>query len=293
VAKKAFHNTLSIIIREEEQIMENKILQTFLEVMPVLKDILDDDIGVAVANTTNILAYRPGDTINLKHKVGDQLLIEEPLYKTIKNGKRYSSIAPREIHGVPFKSITYPIKDSQGIVIGAIGISKSLKNHFEVEEASESLSVSLQQTSASVEEICDGSQKLFAMIENIVESAQKAEKQINESYEILNLIQNVARQSNLLGLNAAIESSRAGELGRGFSVVASEMRKLAKLTGESSEKVSKTLIEMNNYIEDIKKVVNQVHSVSQNQVAETEEITAVLEKITLDSQRLVDSAKIV
>lgn len=273
--------------------MENKILQTFLDVMPVLKDILDDDIGVAVANTTNILAYRPGDTINLKHKVGDQLLIEEPLYKTIKNGKRYSSTEPKEIHGVPFKSITYPIKDFQGIVIGAIGISKSLQNQVKVEEASERLSVSLQQTSASVEEICDGSQKLFAMIENIVESAKKAEKQINESYEILNLIQNVARQSNLLGLNAAIESSRAGELGRGFSVVASEMRKLAKLTGESSKKVSRTLTEMNNYIEDIKKVVNQVHSVSQNQVAETEEITAVLEKITLDSQRLVDSVKIV
>ncbi|WP_411682160.1 methyl-accepting chemotaxis protein [Clostridium thailandense] len=273
--------------------MEDKTLQAFLEVMPSMKEIFDEDVGVVVADKKNIIFYRPGDTIDLKHKVGDKLLIEEPLYKTIQNGKKYSSIVPKEIHGIPFKAVTYPIKDSKGEVVGAVGISKSLKKHFEVEEASESLFVSLQQTNASVAEICNGSQNLFAMIEKIVESAKKAEEELKESYEILNLIQNVARQSNLLGLNAAIEAARAGEYGKGFSVVASEMRKLAQVTGESSKNVSKTLIDMNNSIEDIKKVVNQVHIISENQVAETEEITAVLEKVTLDSQRLVDSSKII
>ncbi|WP_243105988.1 hypothetical protein [Clostridium fermenticellae] len=172
--------------------MEENILEASLKIMPVLKDILDEDIGVAVANNTNILYYRPGDTIDLKHKVGDKLLVEEPLYKTIKNGKGYSTIVSKEIHGIPFKSITYPIKNSRGVIIGVIGISKSLKSYFEIEEASQSLSVSLQQTSASVDEICNGSQKLFVMVENIVKFAQKAEENIKESYEILNLIRNVA-----------------------------------------------------------------------------------------------------
>lgn len=273
--------------------MENKILQEYLNVMSVLKDILQEDIGVAIADATKIIGYRPGDTINLNHKVGDQLSMEEPLYKTIKNGKGYNSIVPKEVFGVPFKAVTYPIKDSKGIVIGAIGISKGLENKFEIEEASESLLASLQETSASVEVICEGSQTLFTMIENIVDSTRKAEKQIKESYEMLNLIKNIASQSNLLGINAAIEAARAGELGRGFSIVATEMRKLAQLSGESSEKVSSTLTNMNTYIEDIEKIIHKVHSISQGQVAETEEITAVLEKITSDSQKLVDSAKII
>jgi len=110
---------------------------------------------------------------------------------------------------------------------------------------------------------------------------------------MLNLIKNIASQSNLLGINAAIEAARAGELGRGFSIVATEMRKLAQLSGESSEKVSNTLTNMNTYIEDIEKIIHKVHSISQGQVAETEEITAVLEKIISDSQKLVDSAKII
>ena len=271
--------------------MENEILKEYLNVMSVLKDILQEDIGVVVADTTNILDYRPGDTIDLNHKIGDKLLIEEPLYKTIKTGKGLNVIEPKEMFGVPFKAVTYPIKDSQGKIIGAIGISKSLKNKFEIEESSESLFASLQETSASVEEICEGSQQLFTMIENIVDYTKKAEEQIKESYAMLSLIQNIASQSNLLGLNAAIEASRAGDSGRGFSVVAAEMRKLAKLSADSTGKVSDTLTHMKDYIKNIEVIVQQVYSVSQVQVAETEEITAALEKITSDSQKLVDSAK--
>jgi hypothetical protein len=80
---------------------------------------------VAVADNTKFLYYRPGDTIDLKIKVGQALGVEEPLYKTIKDGTMYSTIAPKEIFGVPFKSITYPIKDSEGNVIGGVGTASS------------------------------------------------------------------------------------------------------------------------------------------------------------------------
>ena len=124
--------------------MGNSQLQSFLEVMPLLKDILQEDIGVVVTGATTFLAYCPGDTIDLNTKIGSKLSTEEPLYKTIKNGKGYISITPKEIYGVPFKAITYPIKDDKGIVIGAIGLSKSLQKQFEVEESSETLFAALQ-----------------------------------------------------------------------------------------------------------------------------------------------------
>lgn len=76
--------------------MENR-LEAFLEVIPELKEILQDDIAVAVADTKKFIYYRDGDSINLPIKVGQGLNPEEPLYKSIKEGKVLSVIVPKEL----------------------------------------------------------------------------------------------------------------------------------------------------------------------------------------------------
>jgi methyl-accepting chemotaxis protein len=118
------------------------------------------------------------------------------------------------------------------------------------------------------------------------------EKLINEGSEAIKLIENIAKQSNLLGLNAAIESSRAGEYGKGFSVVAGEMRKLAQNSAESSKRISDALNQMSHSMKVIIDTINELGEISTNQAAGLEELSATVEQISLNSEILVEHVKV-
>lgn len=268
--------------------MSDCILEHYVKTMASLGDIVREDLGVAIADKKAFIAYYPAKSFDLNTKPGDLLKRGEALYRTIHEGKSVNEVVPAELYGVPFMAMTYPVRNAVGEIVGGIGISKNIEAQKKIEHASSDLFATLESTTDNVANMNADMQSLFTMISDVNGVSKQMDKALKESDQIMALIKKIASQTNMLGLNAAIEASRAGTHGRGFTVVAEEMRRLAMMSGESSDKVSKTLTDMNHLVLAIMNAMLKIESVAKEQMNVSEEMTGALEEITATSQLLAE-----
>lgn len=134
--------------------------------------------------------------------------------------------------------------------------------------------------------ITNNSEGLTKISDTLLAQSTRAIEEVKNTDEVFSFIKRVADQTNLLGLNAAIEAARAGDKGLGFSVVADEIRKLSHETVSSTEKIRQTLTNIQDSVNDITASIQEVVAVGHEQVGSTEEISKIFAKIEAMNKEL-------
>ncbi|MGL2459945.1 chemotaxis chemoreceptor TlpD [Helicobacter pylori] len=127
-------------------------------------------------------------------------------------------------------------------------------------------------------------ESLYEKMQNATSLADSLNQRSNEITQVISLIDDIAEQTNLLALNAAIEAARAGEHGRGFAVVADEVRKLAEKTQKATKEIAVVVKSMQQEANDIQTNTHDINSIVGSIKGDVEELKSTVKNNMIVAQ---------
>ena len=261
----------------------NKTMEKITSLVKSIKD--ESNIMDSVASN---LAGNMNETTNAVQKIDENVAL-------IKNqiGVQRSDVTQSSDK---MKRISENIeKLNSNIAEQALSVSQGSSAIEEMVANIRSVTDILDKNVVSVRELTDSAEKGREVVRKTVELTNMIVENSDGLLEASNIISNIASQTNLLAMNAAIEASHAGEVGKGFAVVSGEIRKLAEDSTMQGKKISEALIGLKDLISNIstasKDIKDQFEKIFSNtkEVSEQESvIKAAMDEQTSGSQQILN-----
>ncbi|HWR37957.1 MAG TPA: methyl-accepting chemotaxis protein [Patescibacteria group bacterium] len=264
---------------------QHKIVQAFETFAPVLAELLPEGGFLAVNDLEKYIKRQGSKKFDIS-----QLQVSTPIREgsvqdaAMKQKKLVIRETDEAVFGFPLLGAAEALVDEKtGAVVGAFSLAVPRKLARDLKAVAGSLDQGLTGVSASIQQITAATNDISSNQSQLHEEIEKVKGQLVNINNVMGFIREIADETKMLGLNAAIEAARVGEAGRGFGVVADEIRKL-------SEESKKTVAQIKELTHEIETSMNQTASASESTLAVTEETSAAVEEVNATIEEMTSLA---
>ncbi len=276
---------------EKKQVndINNFLNEELREISVVISEIASGNLNTEISTASKFDFVR-----KLKMQINDMIYNLNELLVNVDNAIQATASASSEISATTEQMSAGSQLQTQQAIEVAAGVEEVAKTIYEnsqnamaAVEAAKRAGSEAENGNKVVQQTIDGMNKVSKMVLQTANNIEELGKSSNQIGEIVQVIEEIADQTNLLALNAAIEAARAGEQGRGFAVVADEVRKLAERTGKATKEIAAMIKKIQKDTEDAVNAMRQGTHQVETGVQYANQAGEALKKINDETQKVL------